>query len=123
MLGEVIAVKAGGLGRMQQGEPILVGLLQRLAARVDVIEDAKLHVAFPRPLRRIFGRNRRRRMVLRAKPSIGAPRRLSPSRERRRSGLAICLENPRKASLRRSERRRDGEERERWIRATCTTRD
>src|SRR6266436_6689738 len=79
MLGEVIAVEAGGLGRLQQGEPILVGLLQRLAARVDVIEDAELHVAFPPPLRRIFGRNRSRRMVLRAKPSIAAARRLSPN--------------------------------------------
>src|SRR5262249_29588360 len=101
----------------------LVGLLQRLAARVDVIEDAELHGAFPPPLSRIFGRPRRRRMLLCAKPSIAAPRRLSPSRGPRASGLAICLENPRKASLRRSERRRDGEERKRWIRATCTTKD
>src|SRR5262245_42462246 len=80
VLGEVIAVEAGSVGRLQQGEPILVGLLQRLAARVDVIEDAELHVAFPPPLRRIFGRNRRRRIVLTAKPSIGAVPRLSPSR-------------------------------------------
>src|SRR5262252_347907 len=80
MLGEVVTVKAGGLGRLQQGEPVLVGLLQRLPARVDVIEDAELHVAFPPPLRRIFGRNRRRRIVLTAKPSIGAVPRLSPSR-------------------------------------------
>jgi hypothetical protein len=68
MLGEVIAVKAGGLGRLQQGEPILVGLLQRLAARVDVIEDAELHVAFPPPLRRIFGRSRSRRARSLASP-------------------------------------------------------
>src|SRR5262245_61039940 len=77
MLGEVIAVKAGGLGRLQQGEPTLVGLLQRLAARVDVIEDAELHVAFPPTLSRNFWPEP---TPAKAKPSIGAPRRLSPSR-------------------------------------------
>src|SRR5262249_29182562 len=99
MLGEVVTVKAGGLGRLQQGEPVLVGLLQRLPARVDVIEDAEFHVAFPPTLGRNFWPEP---MPAKPKPSIGAPRRLNPSRERRRSGLAICLENPRKASLRRS---------------------
>src|SRR5215813_14999743 len=77
MLGEMIAVEAGGLGRLQQGEPILVGLLQRLAARVDVIEDAELHVAFPPTLSRNFWPEP---MPAKAKPSIGAPRRLSQSR-------------------------------------------
>src|SRR5262249_37564793 len=67
----------GGLGRLQQGEPIFVGLLQRLAARVDVIEDAELHVAFPPTLSRNFWPEP---MPAKAKPSIAAPRRLSPSR-------------------------------------------
>src|SRR5262249_55930585 len=76
MLGEMIAVETGGLGRLQQGEPILVGLLQRLAARVDVVEDAELHVAFPPPLRRIFWPEPK---PANAKPSIAAARRLSPN--------------------------------------------
>ncbi len=45
VLGQVIAVEAGGLGRLQQGQAILEGLLERLAAIVDVIEDAEFHVA------------------------------------------------------------------------------
>src|SRR5215470_1759314 len=69
MLGEMIAVEAGGLGRLQQDESILVGLLQRLAARVDVIEDTELHVAFPPPLRRIFGRSRRTFSIMGVAPS------------------------------------------------------
>ena len=32
-----------GLGRLQQEEPLLVGLLQRLAAVVDIVENAELH--------------------------------------------------------------------------------
>src|SRR5262249_10084977 len=76
--------------------PILVGLLQRLAARVDVIEDAELHVAFPPTLSRNFWPEP---TPAKAKPSIGAVPRLSPSRGSRPSGRAICLENRRKASL------------------------
>src|SRR6516162_3289847 len=96
MLGEMIAVEAGGLGRLQQGEPILVGLLQRLAARVDVIEDAELHASFPPPLKTDFWPEPK---PASAKPSIAAPRRLSPSRGSRMSSAMICLENRRKASL------------------------
>jgi hypothetical protein len=44
VLREVIAVEAGGLGRLQQSEAILVGLLQDFAAVIDVVENAELHV-------------------------------------------------------------------------------
>ena len=45
MLGQVIAVEAGRLRGLQEHEAILVHLVQRLAALVDVVEDSELHVA------------------------------------------------------------------------------
>src|SRR6516225_5465888 len=45
VLGQMIAVEAGGLGRLQQRKAILEGLLKRLVAIVDVIEDAESHGA------------------------------------------------------------------------------
>src|SRR5262249_34426209 len=48
-----------------------------LAARVDVIEDAELHIAFPPPFRPDFWPEPK---PASAKPSIGAARRLSASR-------------------------------------------
>jgi hypothetical protein len=45
VLGDVIAVETGFVGRLQQQHPLFVGLRQRLVAAVEVIEDAELHEA------------------------------------------------------------------------------
>jgi hypothetical protein len=43
MLGDVITVEAGILGGLQQRDALVVGLLQRLVAKVDVVENTELH--------------------------------------------------------------------------------
>ena len=43
MLSQMIAVEPGSLGGLQQGETVVIRLVQRFAPVVDVIEDAELH--------------------------------------------------------------------------------
>ena len=49
VLGQVVGVEAGGLGRLQELQPLLVELLERCRAPIDPVEQPEGHLCHRRP--------------------------------------------------------------------------